>query len=278
MNKKDQAQSIAMKLSNLARAENTTYQNIATEFLIERLLARITSNQKLYNSLVFKGGYVGLRVYHSPRYTIDLDALLVKSNIPETLSLVKEIAHTDIEDGAWFQFEKEIDLKTQGEYGGKRLVFRSGIGEIMKDLKRAQIVEFDLGIGDPVTPAPIALESKELLGENKISWQVYPIETMIAEKLHALVDRGSDNSRSKDIFDLYQFLPKATSSNLQIALEACFQYRKTDLPSSLTSYLTKIDLSLIKKGWPNAVAGIKGAPSCEEAFADVVEAIKKFEK
>ncbi len=78
MNLKDQARSVTQKLSNLAIKQGSTYQNLATEFLIERLIVRLTSNKKLYSSLIFKGGYVGLRIYESPRYTIDLDALLIK--------------------------------------------------------------------------------------------------------------------------------------------------------------------------------------------------------
>ena len=278
MNLKDQARSIAQKLSSLSRAENTTYQNIATEFLIERLLARITSDKKLFESLVFKGGYVGLRIYDSPRYTIDLDALLIKSDIPSTLTRIKQSANTDLGDGTWFHFEKDIDLKTQGEYGGIRLEFRAGIGELLKDLKRAQIIQLDLGIGDPVTPAPVISETQELIGNTKISWKVYPIETMIAEKIHALVDRGSDNSRSKDIFDLSQFLPKSDANKLKVAIEACFKFRQTDVPADLGEFLEKIDLTLIKKGWASTVAGIKAAPTCEEAFAEILRTLKTMVK
>ena len=152
----DQARSITKKLSNHARAKSTPYQNIATEFLIERFLVRIIADKKLYSALIFKGGYVGLRVYDSPRYTIDLDALLQKIEIPLALELIKKAAWANLGDAVWFRFESEINLETQGEYGGIRLVFRTGIGEIPKEIKRSQVIQFDLGIGDPVTPAPIA--------------------------------------------------------------------------------------------------------------------------
>ncbi|MBI3901121.1 MAG: nucleotidyl transferase AbiEii/AbiGii toxin family protein, partial [Chlamydiia bacterium] len=48
-----------------------------------------------------------------------------------------------------------------------------------------------------------------------LSWSIYPIETIIAEKLHALINRGHLNSRSKDVFDLVAFLPTAKRSLLQ---------------------------------------------------------------
>jgi hypothetical protein len=121
-------------------------------FIIERLVARLVADQNLSESLVFKGGFVGLRVYESNRYTIDLDALLMKANVGPTLARVKERAMTDLGDGVWFVFEEQLDLATQGEYGGIRQTYRAGLGEPPKDLKRAQIVHFDLGIGDPITP------------------------------------------------------------------------------------------------------------------------------
>ena len=102
MNLKDQARSVTQKLSNLAIKQGSTYQNLATEFLIERLIVRLTSNKKLYSSLIFKGGYVGLRIYESPRYTIDLDALLIKMDLRLSLDLIKIAAETDQNDCVWF--------------------------------------------------------------------------------------------------------------------------------------------------------------------------------
>ena len=189
--------------------------------------------QKLYRPIIFKGGYVALRIYKSSRYTIDLDALLSKHHIRETLKQVRKVAEKNISDAVWFRFEKEIDLKTQGEYGGIRQVFRAGIGEIPTNITRAQVIHFDLGTGDPIIPQPIKVNMPELIGEQELSWVVYSIETMIAEKIHALVDREEGSSRSKDIFDLVHFLPKANKPILKKALKACFNYRNTKLPIEL---------------------------------------------
>ena len=145
MTKANAAASISKRLSNLAQGQGVAFQSIATSFLIERLVARLTSDKRLKESLVFKGGYVGLRVYDSNRFTVDLDALLTKSDLAETLSKTREAAESDLGDTVWFRFEKQIDLKTQGEYGGIRQVFRTGIGEPLDDLKRPQIVNFDIG-------------------------------------------------------------------------------------------------------------------------------------
>ncbi len=123
--------------------------------------------------------------------------------------IAQAAAESDLKDGVWFRAEKTVDLKTQGEYGGLRIVLRTGIGEILKNLKKAQIVHFDIGKGDPVVPGPVDVETPFLLGGGSLSWRVYPVETTVAEKLHALIIRGSESSRSKDVFDLGLLLPKS---------------------------------------------------------------------
>ena len=154
MTTKAKGTSVRQKIIDLGRKLSIDPRDLETTFLMERLVARLMADKKLESNLVFKGGFVGLKVYDSPRYTVDLDALLVKANVDETLEQVRKQAETDLNDGVWFRFESQIDLATQGEYGGIRHTYRAGIGEVLKNLKKAQIVHFDLGIGDPITPGP----------------------------------------------------------------------------------------------------------------------------
>ena len=270
----DQTRSIRQKLLNLSQKKGVSYQYVVTTFLIERLVVRIVSEEQLYKSLVFKGGYVALRVYESSRYTIDLDALLLKSNITTTLTKIKKWAEKDIGDAVWFRFEKETDLKTQGKYGGIRQVFRAGIGKVPKNIKRSQIIHFDLGIGDPISSPPIKINMLELIGEKELSWFVYAIETMIAEKIHALVERKGGSSRSKDIIDLVHFLPKSNKSILKKSLQTCFNYRNTKLPEDLVSFIKRIDKTLLKQGWSSATSGVKQPPTFENAFDTLLKSLK----
>ena len=77
MTTKVKGSSIRQKLIDLSKKLRVPYQNVETAFLLERLVARFVSDKSLDRHLVFKGGFVGLRVYNSHRYTVDLDALLV---------------------------------------------------------------------------------------------------------------------------------------------------------------------------------------------------------
>lgn len=279
MTTKAKSDSVRKKLSNLAQKLKVPYRNVETVFLIERLVARLVADKKLSQHLVFKGGFVGLRVYDSPRYTIDLDALLVKANIESTLELVKQRAEMDSDDGTWFRFESQINLTTQGEYGGIRQVYRVGIGEILPDIKRAQAINFDLGIGDPVTPGAQKAETPSYFPQNEdISWSVYPIESICAEKLHALLMHGDANSRSKDVHDLSIFLPKADAAILGTALKRCFEFRKTELPEKVSAEIKKINTHRLEQGWANSIATVANAPEFKTAFDAVLKNMTKLEK
>ena len=48
--------SISKKLSNIVNERNTTYQNVLTEFFLERLLARLVLDSKLKSNLILKEG------------------------------------------------------------------------------------------------------------------------------------------------------------------------------------------------------------------------------
>jgi len=182
-----------------------------------------------------------------------------------------------MDDGVWFCFESQTDLATHVECGGIRHTYRAGIGEILKDIKRAQIINFDLGIGDPMTPGPQKVEVKTLTGNETLSWSVYPVETICAEKLHALISHGDDNSRSKDVHDLAIFLPKADPKTLKKAIKKCFEFRKTEVPDSLIEAIRVLKTGRLEKGWDSAIASITEPMSFEQAFKKMLKTIEEVE-
>lgn len=279
MTTKAKGSSVRQKITDILNKLDAPFQNIQTAFMIERLVARLVADKNLAKHLVFKGGFVGLRVYNSERYTVDLDALLVKSDIKSTLALTRKNAEIDLDDGVWFKYEDQIDLATQGEYGGIRQIYRAGIGEIPKNLSKAQIIHFDLGIGDPITPGPKKVELTSLLPKGEdISWSVYPIETICAEKIHALVSHGDINSRSKDVHDLSVFLPKVDAIILSEALKKCFVFRKTEMPESFSKAIKSINTTSLERGWLTATTTVPKEQEFKEAFAAVVKNIADIEK
>jgi hypothetical protein len=276
-NLKALATSINSRLSDIARKSQKPFPHVLTEFLLERVAARLASNLDLAKHVVFKGGYVGLKVHRSPRYTIDRDALAIGLSLDKVARSAKAaIEDTLFDDGVWFVFEEFVDLKTQGEYGGSRLVFRAGIGEPIQNVKKAQIINVDFAIGDSITPAPIPTETSFILGNGHLTWTVYPPETTVSEKLHAMITLGDANSRSKDLFDINFLLPKCNAKLLQIALVNTFKSREDDPPKDLINQIKKIDTTVLRRGWRRAIGGLAEEHNFDETFAQMIKKLEEI--
>lgn len=88
----------------------------------------------------------------------------------------------------------------------------------------------DIGFGDIVTPAPIELDYPALLGHLPTAKILaYSLETVVAEKMHAVIDLADQNSRMKDYYDLYQILntQELDTEVLQEAITKTFENRHT---------------------------------------------------
>ena len=274
--KKRQSESIRAKLRNLAKKRSAPFEVILTSFLIERAVRRLMTDDQLVGNLIFKGGFVSISIYSSPRFTIDLDAVLHGITLDDAETLSIESLRQDFEDGVWFTFESSLPLTNQTDYGGRRLQFRSGLFPQPEDIKRAKILHIDLGVGDPVTPKALKLTTPSLLGGEDISWSVYPVETICSEKIHPFVLLGSSNSRSKDLFDLYFLLPKVDLIQLREAIRRTFQYRATPVPSSFFRHFQRIDKRVLTKGWLAATVDIKPLPIFEHCWDSVLSFFEEY--
>lgn len=58
---------------------------------------------------------------------------------------------------------------------------------------------------------------------------MYPLETVLSEKIQTILTRGENNSRSKDFYDIYAILKNKLEAinikELKIAVSKTFRYR-----------------------------------------------------
>ncbi len=153
--------------------------------------------------------------------------------------------------------------------------FRAGLGAPPEDKRRAQIINLDIGTGDPITRGAQDEKTPTTLGVGELSWRVYPIETIVAEKLHPLVNLGAENSRSKDIFDLAFYLPNAKSGLLKQAIARTFAHRGDEVPNSIASEIETMDRSLLRRGWRSATGAIRPAPDFDDTIKLVIEWLRR---
>ncbi len=134
------------------------------------------------------------------RATKDLD--LLGRGAPDTdrlVDLFREIAALPcLEDDMQFDGAAIAGAPVRGAalYSGVRLT-------IPATLAGARIkVQVDVGLGDAVVPAPEEVEIPSLLDLPPPRLRAYARETVVAEKLEALVLLGLTTSLMKDLYDL----------------------------------------------------------------------------
>ncbi len=101
-------------------------------------------------------------------------------------------------------------------------------------------LQVDIGFGDAITPAAETADFPALLDFPAPRLRVYPRETVVAEKLEALVKLGMANSRMKDFFDVVVLsrLFDFEGDLLAAAIRATFERRGTALPAGPPVALT----------------------------------------
>ena len=151
------------------------------------------------------------------------------------LEILTEASKIEMEDGLGID-SSTIEAKSisgQTEHGGIRAWITGSLGNARTRL------QIDMGFGDIITGGPVNRPYRTLLGNRDFSIQSYSDETAAAEKLEALVSRGTVNSRYKDLYDLFELLIQSGLKEEKVINAAgnTFANRKTvmpELPESLS--------------------------------------------
>lgn len=234
----DRSASVLARLLNRSRSTGENYNLLLSRFAIERLLYRLSVSPHAGN-FALKGALLFALWYDTPhRPTKDADLLGFGADDADTLrSTFTAICAIDADDGVRYETAsmRIAPIREDNVYGGLRLTIPAFIGSARLP------VQVDIGFGDAITPAPEAVTYPTLLDDLAApSLRAYPIYTVIAEKLHAMVVLGMNNSRMKDFFDLAVIArtSELDGSTLVDAIRATFARRNTPLPISTPAALT----------------------------------------
>ena len=226
---KNYGKSIRTKLLNVAKKENIFYQTILTRYFQERLLYRISQTRFLTN-FYLKGGalmYAYERLAARPTLDIDFLGNNISNEGTSIIAAFKEICSVPYdEDGVSFDVEHITaqNITEFKDYHGIRISIPARIDSI------AQTLTMDIGFGDVVTPSPVNLDFPILLEHLPCAKILaYSLETVIAEKMHAIIDLADQSSRMKDYYDLHRILKeeKYDADILQQAIIRTFENRHT---------------------------------------------------
>ena len=232
------AASVRARLLNVAKVQDSDFQQVLVRFALERILYRLTRSPHA-DRFLLKGALLFTLWYDMPhRATRDVDLLgFGASDLGSVAQAFREVVAIAVDDGIVFDPASVTvePIRKEAGYGGVRVVVAA---ELAKARCRTQI---DVGFGDAVVPDPVDSVYPVLLEDLPAPrLRAYPTYTVVAEKLHAIALLGMANSRLKDYFDLSVLLEREVLDLdlLAKAIRATFERRGMAVPVELPVGLT----------------------------------------
>ncbi len=273
---KDVAVSVRQRLLNRSHETGRPFDELLRFHGMERFLYRLFISRHA-QKFVLKGGLM-LVVWRSPwiRPTMDVDLLGRLPNDPATVaSVVGEVCLQEVEgDGLVFDADSVVAeaITADREYAGVRVKFDAELA------KAAIAMQVDVGFGDVIVPGDQQIEFPSLLDFPVAVLRGYTRESVVAEKLEAMVKRGSITSRMSDFYDIwlrsrqYEF----EGAVLSEAIMRTFTVRGTEIVSSPVTLGDDFARNATKQAQWRAFYTKGRVEHAPRAFADVVSEISNF--
>ena len=234
-------------IRNLSKDKDIKAEILLRNFMLERLLERI-SLSKYREQFILKGGMlIASIVGVDARSTMDMDATIQGFELSEEelADVLNVILAVEIDDGVTMSLSKIESIREGSDYPGMRV----SISAILD--KTRQTMKVDITTGDRITPKAIEYHFKLLLEDRSISVLAYNLETVFAEKMETILSRGTTTTRMRDYYDIY-ILSSLYEDNLdndilKIAFKETATYRGTyeNISSNGSEYIEMIEDSTI---------------------------------
>ena len=219
------AMQLKAKIKNLALKNHIPAQAVLQNFMLERLLERI-SLSKYKDMVILKGGMlIASMVGINSRTTMDMDVTLRGYPLTEKTiyAALSEICAIPLGDEVTLELDHIAPFREDDEYGGFRVAIIAKYESINTPLK------IDITTGDIITPEAIKYAFQSNFEDKKIEVWAYNIETILAEKVETILRRSLLNTRPRDYYDVYIIMKtqrRAINTNLfRTALNATAQKR-----------------------------------------------------
>ena len=270
----DKAASVLAKLKNKAKASGISYQQCLQLFVQEEFLRKL-SKSGYDNFLILKGGlFIYTLTNFESRATIDVDFLLAgyENSIDTVKDLICKIIDTPTgNDYITMTAQCFEEISPQRKYHGIST-------QIIAQIKNVRVpFNIDIGVGDIIVPrAEERIISTQLPDFESPIIKTYSLESTIAEKFDAILQRFELTGRMKDFYDIY-YLSRTfdfDGMKLQSAVFETLQRRETPYDKdSFERVITLADNEDIKKRWRYFLRTIKDDTL---EFSFVITEIKTF--
>lgn len=197
----DLAASVLAKLKNKARASGIRYQQCLQLFFQEEFLRKLAAS-KYAENFVLKGGlFIYTLTNFESRATVDVDFLMrgLNNDLARMDEIIAEILAVPTgNDFVTFKASKTEPIAVQRKYHGVS-------ARITGYIKNVRVpFNVDIGVGDVIVPhAERRSIQTQLDGYEKPEVLTYSLESTIAEKFDAILQRFELTGRMKDFYDIY---------------------------------------------------------------------------
>ena len=197
----DIAASVLAKLKNKAKASGIRYQQCLQLFFQEEFLRKLAAS-KYAENFVLKGGlFIYTLTNFESRATVDVDFLMrgLNNDLARMDEIIAEILAVPTgNDFVTFKASKTEPIAVQRKYHGVST-------QITGYIKNVRVpFNVDIGVGDVIVPhAERRSIQTQLDGYEKPEVLTYSLESTIAEKFDAILQRFELTGRMKDFYDIY---------------------------------------------------------------------------
>lgn len=273
---KNAAASILQRLKNYSEARKEDRGLTLANYAIERFLYRLSISEYA-EQFVLKGAQLfRLWTDESYRPTRDLDLLCFGSpDVSGLNKIFRDLCNieTEYEDGIVYLPEtvRAEAIREENEYDGVRIKLEFRMG------RTGEFMQIDIGFGDALSPPPTAINFPSILEMPSPPFRAYCRDTVVAEKVEAMVSLGYANSRMKDFYDIYRLSQEFNFDGkvLSKAIELTFARRKTTVPNEPPLAFTRefSDDSIKQSQWD---AFLRKNSLESIIFTEAIERIKEF--
>lgn len=268
--------SVLARLKNLSRETNQTLNQLLIYFGLERFLYRLSKSEHR-DKFVLKGALV-MRTWPTgiTRMTRDIDfRSYAEPNADSIIQLLKEVCVVPVEpDGIEFDTESiqaEAILEHR-DFPGIRARLWAYIGKVEVRIR------IDLGFSDSIVPPPVVTNFPTLLDMPAPHLPTYPKETIVAEKLEAIVQLGEINTRIRDFYDLWQIAYQFEFDGQLLcqAINQTFNTRRTEFPLDIPPGLNIKFARINQAAWETFLIRIGEEPAVASTFTSIIKYLQDF--
>ncbi len=198
---KNVAASVLTRLKNQSKEQGIPFKMVLQLFAQEEFLRKLSFSEYVDN-LILKGGmFIYTLTEFDSRPTRDIDFLIrnINGSLENIELVMKDICKIDTgNDFITLEVLGSDNISLNRKYPGVKISFMGRIGKVKIPFS------IDIGIDDIIVPNPVKRSIITRLADFE-SPEVftYSLESTIAEKIDAILQRMAGTSRMKDFYDIY---------------------------------------------------------------------------